>query len=175
MQGPVSVAKLGNTTSVEYAWFERSSALIDYSTLVIFGANVLNTVLPGGLGGDPVLQIPDSLRSTHTACKIIVGVRPGASISNGTYSPFVSTQCSFLGQIGSNGLYIDGALSQFSMTGDKGEYFINQVPSSLDFSSMAFVNQMDSSYNVATFNAVGGNVHRLTAIFKISLLLYGTN
>lgn len=172
MQSPVSVAKLGKTTSVEYAWFERSSALIDYSTLVIFGANVLNTVIPGGLGGDPVLSVPDSLRSTHSACKISVHMRPGASINNGGYSPFISTHCAFLGQIGSSGLYIDGSISQFSMSGDAGEYYLSQVPSQLDFSSMAFVNQMDAAFSLATFNAAAGNVHRLTAVFKINLELY---
>jgi len=172
MLGPVSVAKLGKTTSVEYAWFERSSALVDYQTIVIFGANVLNTIIPGGLGGDPVLSIPDSLRSSNSACKLTVNVRPGISINNGTYSPFISTHCAFLGQFGVNGLYVDGSISQFSMTGDKGEYFFSQVPSILDFSRMAFVNQMDAAYNVATFNAVGGNVHRLSTIFKISIDLY---
>ena len=172
MLGPVSVAKLGKTTSIEYAWFERSSALVDYQTIVIFGANVLNTIIPSGLGGDPVLSIPDSLRSSNSACKLTVNVRPGISLNNGSYSPFVSTNCAFIGQVGANGLYIDGSISQFSMTGDRGQYYLSQVPSILDFSSMAFVNQMDAAFNVATFNVVAGNVHRFSAIFKINLELY---
>jgi len=175
MQSPLYISQKNDITTLTYSFFERASSLLSYDQIVQFGAVPLNTQLPGGLGGDPVLQIPNAYREAGNSCKIIIRHRSGAYFFNGSYPAIVHTYCGLLGQIGSAGLKIDGSLSQFGFQGTKGVLDLSYVPESLDFSNLAINTYMDAGFSSTTYPVAPGVVHRLISMLIVSIEIHGTN
>ena len=173
MQSPLYISQKNDKTTLTYSFFDRASGLLSYDQIVQFGAVSLNT--SSGLGGDPVLQIPNAYREAGNSCKIIIFHRSGASIFNGSYSAIVHTYCGLLGQIGSAGLKIDGSLSQFGFQGTKGVLDLSYVPESLDFSNLAINTYMDAGFSSTTYPVAPGVVHRLISMLIVSIEIHGTN
>ena len=174
MQSPLYISQKNDITTLTYSFFDRASGLLSYQEIVQFGAVSLNT--SSGLGGDPVLQIPNAYREAGNSCKIIIFHRSGAYIKfDGSYPAIVHTYCGLLGQIGSAGLKIDGSLSQFGFQGTKGVLDLSYVPESLDFSNLAINTYMDAGFNWATYSPAPGAVHRLISMLIVSIEIHGTN
>ena len=153
----------------EWPIFERWSAALTAAQVFSSGVATYELTQAGGLQGDPVLNLP-SISQNYKDIELKINAAFTLQGTNGVTTwplKVTNNRCGWPSS-GATGIIVNGAISQFSFTGNHGKLILNDMPSNIDMSALWFQYALDQSYNYTTWGTSAGNYYLLAA-FQVSL------
>ena len=151
--------------------FERWSAPLTSTQFYLSGIGGQVIENAGGLQGDPVLTLP-SISTPYKHLELRINAKFATQQSNGAnLFPLTlnNSRCGFPSSNSSNGIYLDGAISEFSFPGELGVMYLDKIPGVIDFSSLFLQYLVDSSFNDNTFTLAGPGSKYVSGAFQVEL------
>ena len=128
----------------------------------------------GGLQGDPVLTLP-SIPNNYSRLILSIKAKCATQQSFGSdvYPLTLNNYGCGYANNGTDGIVVNGIVQIFAFSGEFGELHLQEVPQTIDFSSLFLQYLIDSSYNSNSF-PLGGAGSKYVAM-KFDVSLYGSN
>ena len=151
--------------------FERWSSPLTPAQFYLSGISGQAIGNLGGIGGDPVLSVPIISRE-YKYLELRINAKFATQQSNGAnVFPLTlnNSRCGYPASGSNTGIYIDGAISEFSFPGEHGVLYLDKLPSVIDFSNLFLQYLLDSSFNENTFTLVGPGSKYVSGAFQVEL------
>lgn len=169
MQSPLSRQKTNNAIVYTFPVFALETALLDYGQLTAVSFFILNTVSLG----DAKLSVPSDAFSDGLSSIMFKAV-PQVLLDVGGIVRQLGVGITSLGAIpgiAGRGIFIDGALTNYTLVGESGVLQLPDKPSIVDLSNMYGVLNMPASFNNASWPITAGIVHKWKVWVEIKIVV----